>query len=231
MPRRCPAGHASTEPDYCSVCGAPLPAQPAPPPSLAPAPPARPAPGVNAHLSCPLCGEERPPASPPRSAAASCAVCCFDFDLPPLDLSPPAAAQPPATTTTPTPTPPTPLPPAPYTVPRWLVVAIDPTLDDEPDPALPCPANQPPTEHPLQGSELLIGRHDPQRPPQVSVHDPGASRRHARLLIEGSELWIIDLGSTNGTRLNGVELKPDEKTPLRPDDAITLGRWTRLTLR
>ena len=38
----------------------------------------------------------------------------------------------------------------------------------------------------------------------VCVPDPSVSRRHARLRIQSDSVEVEDLGSTNGTRINGV---------------------------
>jgi len=78
--------------------------------------------------------------------------------------------------------------------------------------------------------ELLIGRED-----EVSgVHpdidmtphrgeEGGISRRHARLVRQGSMWSIVDLDSTNGTYVNGTELQPKVPAPLRDGDRIGLG--------
>ena len=39
--------------------------------------------------------------------------------------------------------------------------------------------------------------------------DQDASRRHTRVVRRGSRLWVIDLGSKNGTRLDGRRLRPN----------------------
>jgi len=39
--------------------------------------------------------------------------------------------------------------------------------------------------------------------------DEDASRRHTRIVRRGSRLWVIDLGSKNGTRLDGRRLRPN----------------------
>lgn len=54
--------------------------------------------------------------------------------------------------------------------------------------------------------------------------DRGVSRVHARLHIEANQLYITDLGSTNGTFIGGVKLAPHVSTPLRKGDELTLGR-------
>lgn len=53
--------------------------------------------------------------------------------------------------------------------------------------------------------------------------DPGVSRHHAELRIEGNEIVVIDLGSTNGTTVNG---RPVRQTSLRDGARIGLGRTT-----
>src|SRR6476469_119208 len=54
----------------------------------------------------------------------------------------------------------------------------------------------------------------------VVLYDPGVSRKHARIFIEGDGYGVEDLGSSNGTRVNGEIVK---KTILKDGDAITLG--------
>ena len=50
------------------------------------------------------------------------------------------------------------------------------------------------------------------------------SRWHARLSRDGDDWLLTDLGSTNGTRLNGWRVTSD--VPLRPGDRLTLGAVT-----
>jgi phage tail-like protein len=49
------------------------------------------------------------------------------------------------------------------------------------------------------------------------------SRRHARLECIGTECHITDLGSDNGTYVNGVKLPPDTPTLLNNQDRIKIG--------
>ncbi len=54
--------------------------------------------------------------------------------------------------------------------------------------------------------------------------DAGVSRRHARLMREGQAVYLTDLNSTNGTRLNGEPLPASVEKRLRDGDEIMLGR-------
>lgn len=54
----------------------------------------------------------------------------------------------------------------------------------------------------------------------VVIDDTKASRKHARIVVEGSVAEVQDLDSSNGTLLNG---KPVQKRVLRPGDEIRIG--------
>jgi len=54
------------------------------------------------------------------------------------------------------------------------------------------------------------------------VGDEEVSARHARLFVQDRRLLVEDLGSTNGTWLNGVRLLAP--TPLRVGDVLRLGQ-------
>lgn len=60
------------------------------------------------------------------------------------------------------------------------------------------------------------------RSPQCehTLDDESVSRRHARVEERAGELWLVDLGSSNGTRCNGQRA---QEVRLRPGDLITLG--------
>ncbi len=53
--------------------------------------------------------------------------------------------------------------------------------------------------------------------------DFGISRSHAKLVASEEKCEVVDLGSTNGTAVNGV---PVSKAPLADGDEITLGKFT-----
>ena len=53
------------------------------------------------------------------------------------------------------------------------------------------------------------------------VADPSVSRRHAQLRRDGKRWLLRDLGSRNGTRLNGARVT--EEIEVRPGDQLSLG--------
>ncbi|MFY9265682.1 MAG: FHA domain-containing protein [Solirubrobacterales bacterium] len=65
---------------------------------------------------------------------------------------------------------------------------------------------------------LSLGR---DKPADVIVEDPFASSRHARIFARGPYNFVEDLGSTNGTFLNGSRV--DSPRRLSPGDRITIG--------
>ncbi|MDQ1428989.1 MAG: nitrite reductase large subunit, partial [Acidimicrobiaceae bacterium] len=54
------------------------------------------------------------------------------------------------------------------------------------------------------------------------VDDTEVSRHHLKLLPSPNGLKVVDLGSSNGTRVNGVLIS--EPTAVKPGDVIRLGR-------
>jgi hypothetical protein len=204
---------------------------------------------------CPSCGIERKP------SARFCETCRYDFKSQPAGTlaatSTPAAAgpapdsSPNAVESAPTSSPSTQvetgldpvaarLPATPLvtaTARYWeALVSVDPSLDVEPDPATPCPADAPERAFPLDLPENLIGRRSTARGilPSIALNDPGVSHRHLMVYRNpDASLTISDLGSSNGTFLNGSDdrLEPGIKTGLADGDQVELGRWTRITFR
>ena len=52
------------------------------------------------------------------------------------------------------------------------------------------------------------------------------SRRHARLLLAGGELQVEDLGSTNGTSVDGVPIAAGKRGLLHLGTALKFGEIT-----
>ena len=78
--------------------------------------------------------------------------------------------------------------------------------------------------YPLQMGSTIIGRGDQAT---LRLPDVGISRRHARLDFDGGQVVLTDLGSTNGTMVNGQRVSA---VALNPGDMIQLGTTT-LTFR
>lgn len=57
----------------------------------------------------------------------------------------------------------------------------------------------------------------------VLAGEPTVSRVHAEL-VEGDSSWFVrDLGSSNGTHVNGERLTDDDLVPVGPNDVLTTG--------
>jgi hypothetical protein len=70
---------------------------------------------------------------------------------------------------------------------------------------------------PLTNELITIGRLPGS---EVVLKDKGASRRHAQIRLKDDDATLTDLGSTNGTRLNGQTI---QSRPLHDGDRITIG--------
>jgi hypothetical protein len=78
--------------------------------------------------------------------------------------------------------------------------------------------------YPITKSRTIIGRGSEA---DITVDDTGTSRKHVEILWDGKRGQVSDLGSTNGSKLNGIPLT---KAPLEPDSVIEIGR-TRIVFR
>ena len=76
--------------------------------------------------------------------------------------------------------------------------------------------------HKIEGPELVIGR---AASATVRLNDDGISRRHCRILSIGGQVIIEDLGSANGTLVNGEMV---QHQALKEGDKIRLGATTTL---
>jgi serine/threonine protein kinase len=154
--------------------------------------------GNNQQVFCGNCGRAN------KASARFCAACG-------TPLAPPVVAAPP-----PTPAPVLPIRPAPAPAPilppaRFRVTTPRGTW-----------------EFPLMTLPCRIGRRDPSQNhyPELDLadYDRGhASRRHAVVERRGDQYVLTDVGSVNGTILNGVTLPAHRPQPLREDDRIRIG--------
>jgi hypothetical protein len=83
----------------------------------------------------------------------------------------------------------------------------------------------------LAGQQLVLGWANLADTPEPFVDlspynaiEHGVSRQHAAILRDGQIFSLVDLGSINGTYLNGQRLVPHEPQPLQNPSEIRLGR-------
>jgi len=80
-------------------------------------------------------------------------------------------------------------------------------------------------------NEFTLGRLSEGQPimPDIDLtpyqaYASGVSRLHAVVKREGSQVAVMDLGSSNGTYLNGRRLNPHTEEPLSHGDIVALGK-------
>ncbi len=72
----------------------------------------------------------------------------------------------------------------------------------------------------MRGEALVVGR---ARPADVAIKDPSLSRQHASFSWSRDGVWVEDLRSTNGTKVNGKKIK---RAKIGLNDEISLGSVT-----
>lgn len=75
----------------------------------------------------------------------------------------------------------------------------------------------------LEGDVLTIGRESSN---QIAINDAEISRKHSQLVLQGGKYVLTDLGSTNGTFVNGQRLTGQHV--LQPGEVISLGEQISL---
>ncbi len=225
--------------NFCDNCGYPIgaalpgatpaaPAVPVAPP--APSSPAEDRPGADlpsgacaacgyvnlpGEMFCQNCGVQLPPVAslpppPPRAVSAPLAggELAAGNAAPGLPLPAPPPVPP-----TPSTAPSAPSPAAPVIYGRLVLRATGQSI--------PLPQSEP---------QAILGRSDPAKGvyPHVDLspyggNTNGVSRRHARLVIQGGQLYVEDLNSTNFTFLNQQKLTPGQLYPIQSGDELRLG--------
>jgi pSer/pThr/pTyr-binding forkhead associated (FHA) protein len=78
---------------------------------------------------------------------------------------------------------------------------------------------------------MILGRADSSSPRQPDIDltpfgalEKGVSRMHAAIEKSDDVLTLVDMGSSNGTHLNGQRLRPDQPRVLRDGDEVRLGK-------
>ncbi len=74
-------------------------------------------------------------------------------------------------------------------------------------------------EYPIDKDSISIGR---KHGNDIQLNDLTVSGRHALIVVMGEHTYVDDLGSTNGTLLNGARVA---KTLIKPGDVIQIGNY------
>ena len=82
--------------------------------------------------------------------------------------------------------------------------------------------------HALAGASTVFGRKATSD--VILTGDAFVSGTHARIVREGGAYKVVDLGSTNGTKVNGQRLAPETPVALADGDAVQFGQ-TAFTFR
>lgn len=80
---------------------------------------------------------------------------------------------------------------------------------------------------------IHVGKPNDRIPPDFDVSGFAdsdiVSRIHADIRVEGDAYYIEDVGSSNGTYVNNLPLRPGDRHRLRPGDRISLGKGDRVS--
>lgn len=96
--------------------------------------------------------------------------------------------------------------------------------DPTPDITLHSIAGPQPVSRPLQGQgPIMLGR---AAECDICLVNERVSRRHAALVRKGESWFVIDLGSTHGTYVNGLRVPRDTPAELSAGDLMRVGPWT-----
>jgi len=86
-----------------------------------------------------------------------------------------------------------------------------------------------PSEHVLQKDKAFIGRATENDIP-LPDNEKRVSSKHARLERQGTSLQITDLGSTNGTFVNGRKIEANSGVDIKDGDKISIGFYSLLVI-
>jgi ABC-type multidrug transport system ATPase subunit/pSer/pThr/pTyr-binding forkhead associated (FHA) protein len=74
----------------------------------------------------------------------------------------------------------------------------------------------------VKGQPITLGRAADNA---IVLEDSLVSRHHARFEWRGTQLHLVDLGSANGTQVNGATLPPDTPHPIQGGDQVLIGEF------
>ncbi|HTD14433.1 MAG TPA: FHA domain-containing protein [Chthoniobacterales bacterium] len=225
----CPNGHLTTSDDYCSVCGVKMSADPEP---LGSGDPDKSQSSVcpkcqttqlaaNAQF-CENCGHKLDETPPKDAASVGISMAAVQGSASPA----PDTSHEPGLTPSDRPTGDPPVAP-------WRVECRV-FKEAAPDETTPRAAYKSSTEIILKNQVTQIGRSSQKRNlhPEIACDwDDAVSHRHAKIELDpDGNAFLVDVGSTNGTMLNGQLISPDTPMKLKDGDRISLGSKTALII-
>lgn len=71
------------------------------------------------------------------------------------------------------------------------------------------------------GAPVVVGRG---HGVDLALDEPDASRRHVQIVRKAEQVWVRDLGSKNGSLLQGRRLPPDRDVPWRAGEELRIGQ-------
>jgi DNA-binding winged helix-turn-helix (wHTH) protein len=75
----------------------------------------------------------------------------------------------------------------------------------------------------ISKANTIIGRRTPQYVPDIELNDEVVSRRHLEIVFRDGKYLLQDLGSTNGSMLDGDRIAPGKLYSLKHNSRIGLG--------
>lgn len=114
-----------------------------------------------------------------------------------------------------------------------VVIAVDKAKADSCDIETPIKPDSQERVFPLDLDENLVGRRSVGKGiyPEIEINDPGVSKRHLKFIKQSDGSFaVLELGSANGTELNGLPVEPGINTPVKAGDELLIGIWTILKL-
>lgn len=79
--------------------------------------------------------------------------------------------------------------------------------------------------HELNDDQITVGRVDDN---MIVIGDISVSSHHAELTLQDGDYILRDIGSTNGTRVNGRDVPEGQDTPLQDGDSVLFGKVSTL---
>ena len=73
---------------------------------------------------------------------------------------------------------------------------------------------------------VVLGRSEKQA--DIVIHDDSISKRHCSFEVRREGVAVTDCGSTNGTKVSGTELRPNEARLLKEGEALEVGNFSFL---